>query len=79
MRAVYIAPVEALAHERYADWNAKFGTGSKDGLQLVVAELKGEPISDYKTLQKSNIIISTPEHWDMLSRRWKQRKDVQVC
>ena len=23
------------------------------------------------------MIISTPEHWDMLSRRWKQRRDVQ--
>jgi len=23
------------------------------------------------------VIISTPEHWDMLSRRWKQRKDIQ--
>jgi len=23
------------------------------------------------------VIISTPEHWDMLSRRWRQRKDVQ--
>ena len=24
-----------------------------------------------------NIIISTPEKWDVLSRRWKQRKNVQ--
>ena len=23
------------------------------------------------------MIISTPEHWDVLSRRWKQRRDVQ--
>ena len=23
------------------------------------------------------MIISTPEQWDMLSRRWKQRRDVQ--
>lgn len=26
---------------------------------------------------QGNIIIATPEHWDMLSRRWKQRKAVQ--
>ena len=26
---------------------------------------------------QSNIVISTPEHWDVLSRRWKQRKNVQ--
>ena len=23
------------------------------------------------------MIVSTPENWDMLSRRWKQRKNVQ--
>ena len=23
------------------------------------------------------MIIGTPENWDMLSRRWKQRKNVQ--
>jgi hypothetical protein len=26
---------------------------------------------------QGNIIVATPEHWDMLSRRWKQRKAVQ--
>jgi len=30
-----------------------------------------------KALEKGNIVISSPEHWDMLSRRWKQRKNVQ--
>ena len=27
--------------------------------------------------EQGNIIISTPEYWDVLSRRWKQRKNVQ--
>ena len=26
---------------------------------------------------KGNVIVSTPEQWDVLSRRWKQRKNVQ--
>ncbi len=26
---------------------------------------------------QGNLLISTPENWDMLSRRWKQRKNVQ--
>lgn len=30
-----------------------------------------------KLLEKGQIIISTPEKWDALSRRWKQRKLVQ--
>ena len=64
----------ALARERLADWRAKFGEG---GLGLNVVELIGEAAADLKALDKGNIIISTPEHWDVLSRRWKQRKNVQ--
>lgn len=39
--------------------------------------LTGETGADLKLLAKGNIIISTPEKWDVLSRRWKQRKNVQ--
>uniref|UniRef100_A0A7N0T061 RNA helicase n=1 Tax=Kalanchoe fedtschenkoi TaxID=63787 RepID=A0A7N0T061_KALFE len=73
MRAVYIAPIEALAKERYRDWEAKFGKG----LGLRVVELTGETTTDMKLLEKGQIIIGTPEKWDALSRRWKQRKYVQ--
>lgn len=33
--------------------------------------------ADVKALERGNIIISTPENWDMLSRRWRVRKNVQ--
>ncbi|CAI9118155.1 OLC1v1019682C1 [Oldenlandia corymbosa var. corymbosa] len=73
MRAVYIAPMEALAKERFKDWSRKFG----DGLGMRVVELTGETATDLKLLERGQIIISTPEKWDALSRRWKQRKYVQ--
>ncbi|KAG6432555.1 hypothetical protein SASPL_104135 [Salvia splendens] len=73
LRAVYIAPIEALAKERYQDWKKKFG----EGLGMRVVELTGETATDLKLLEKGQIIISTPEKWDALSRRWKQRKHVQ--
>ncbi|CAJ1958047.1 unnamed protein product [Sphenostylis stenocarpa] len=73
MRVVYVAPIEALAKERYHDWERKFG----GGLKLRVVELTGETATDLKLLEKGQIIISTPEKWDALSRRWKQRKHVQ--
>jgi len=38
---VYIAPVEALAKERAADWGKKFG----EGLGLKVVQLTGGPCS----------------------------------
>lgn len=73
MRAVYIAPIEALAKERYNDWKKKFG----EGLGVRVVEFTGETSTDLKLLEKGQIIISTPEKWDAISRRWKQRKHVQ--
>ena len=45
------------------------------GLKVVI--LTGETGTDLKLLAKGNIIISTPEKWDVLSRRWKQRRNVQ--
>ena len=54
---------------------SQFGEGS---LGLNVVQLTGDTAADVKLLEKGNIIIATPEHWDMLSRRWKQRKNVQA-
>ncbi|XP_026402952.1 DExH-box ATP-dependent RNA helicase DExH12-like [Papaver somniferum] len=73
MRVVYIAPMEALAKESYRDWERKFGKG----LGLRVVELTGETSTDLKLLEKGQIVISTPEKWDSLSRRWKHRKHIQ--
>ncbi|KAK4719515.1 hypothetical protein R3W88_017853 [Solanum pinnatisectum] len=72
-RAVYIAPLEVLAKERYSDWRKKFG----DSLGMRVVALTGETTTDLKLLEKGQLIISTPEKWDGLSRRWKQRKYVR--
>lgn len=61
------------AHQVYMDWYEKF----QDRLNKKVVLLTGETSTDLKLLGKGNIIISTPEKWDILSRRWKQRKNVQ--
>lgn len=74
-RAVYIAPKPELAQERFADWTQKFGA---PGLGLTVCLLTGDPLADYAMLREANIVISTPEHWDMLSRRWRQQSRKEV-
>eukprot|EP00850_Spirogloea_muscicola_P007775 SM000040S14787 [mRNA] locus=s40:365737:377479:+ [translate_table: standard] len=71
---VYVAPLEALAKERLRDWHAKFSLG----LGVRVAMLTGESATDLKLLEKSQIVITTPERWDVLSRHWKRRKHVQT-
>ena len=74
-RAVYIAPKEELAKERFADWTQKFGAA---GLGLNICLLTGDPLADYAMLREANIVISTPEHWDMLSRRWRQQSRKEI-
>ena len=70
-RCVYVMPQDALADNSYADWHTK---SSLLGLKVVI--LTGEMGTDLKLLAKGNIIISTPDKWDVLSRMWKQRKNV---
>lgn len=72
-RCVYVAPFEAVVKERFRDWSARFG----EQLGLNVVMLTGEATTDGKLLDRGNIVLSTPEAWDVLSRRWKNRKAVQ--
>merc|ERR550514_2315179 len=72
-RCVYLAPFENLAKERLLDWQNKFG----QKMGLTVRELTGDATMDLNILQSSHITITTPEKWDLLSRRWKTRKPVQ--
>ena len=71
-RCVYIAPMQAIVTERLEEWAEKFGKLGKR-----VVELTGEATTDVKLLEVGEIILSTPEKWDMLSRRWNVRKNVQ--
>lgn len=70
---VYIAPLKALVRERARDWTRRFGNLGK-----VVVELTGEdaPANISSTLKYADIVCTTPEKWDSLSRSWKRRKQV---
>ncbi|KAI8977390.1 Sec63 Brl domain-containing protein [Mycotypha africana] len=71
-RVVYIAPFQELVDERVAEWKEKFGKLGKE-----VVALTGETSADLKLLERGDIICATPTQWDVISRRWKQRKNVQ--
>lgn len=73
-RAVYIAPYQELVDQRVADWTQKFA--NVQGGKRVVA-LTGETSADLKLLEVADVICATPTQWDVISRRWKQRKNVQ--
>ncbi|KAI8851535.1 Sec63 Brl domain-containing protein [Chytridium lagenaria] len=74
-RAVYIAPYEDVVELKAAEWQQKFGKimGGKN-----IVALTGESAADLKLLEKGDVVFATPTQWDMISRRWKQRKNVQT-
>lgn len=72
IRCVYIVPLREHVDSVCEKWVSSFGS-----LGLMVVSLVGDTTADLKLLAQGNVIVSTPEHWDKLSRRWKQRKNVQ--
>ena len=74
-KCVYVAPSEQIAQPIYKSWKKRFGAllGS-----AVVVQLTGETASDLRLLTEGKIVVATAKQWDMLSRRWRQRKAVQA-
>lgn len=66
-KVLYQAPTKSLCSERFRDWSKKFMT-----LGLQCAELTGDTDqSQLRRIQGAQIIITTPERWDSMTRKWK--------
>ncbi|PLB44895.1 putative DEAD/DEAH box helicase [Aspergillus steynii IBT 23096] len=72
-KVVYIAPMKALVRERVQDWKKRLTAAM--GLKLV--ELTGDNTPDTRTIRDADIIITTPEKWDGISRSWQTRDYVR--
>ena len=72
-KVVYIVPIETMCKGKHKYFHDLFSQFHKK-----VALLTGQVTIDLKALEKSDIIVSSPENWDVVSRRWKQRKAVQA-
>ncbi|ORY12866.1 Sec63 Brl domain-domain-containing protein [Clohesyomyces aquaticus] len=71
-KIVYQAPTKALCSERQRDWHKKFNSL---GLQCV--ELTGDSdAANLKSVQRANIIVTTPEKWDSITRKWKDHEKL---
>jgi len=71
-KIVYQAPTKSLCAERQRDWQAKFGT-----LGLECAELTGDTDNSHmRNVQQASIIITTPEKWDSITRKWKDHQKL---
>lgn len=63
-KILYIAPTKSLCCERFKDWGPTF-------LNLTVGMLTSDTsFLETEKVKKCNIIITTPEKWDLLTRKW---------
>lgn len=72
-KVVYIAPMKALVRERVDDWRARIQANTKHKL----VELTGDSLPEAREVREADIIITTPEKFDGISRNWQTRKFVQ--
>ncbi|KFY73080.1 hypothetical protein V499_06836 [Pseudogymnoascus sp. VKM F-103] len=66
-KIVYQAPTKSLCSERARDWGVKFGN-----LNIATAELTGDTDAvEVRKVGSATIIVTTPEKWDSITRKWK--------
>nr|XP_028588650.1 probable ATP-dependent DNA helicase HFM1 isoform X2 [Podarcis muralis] len=74
IKVVYVAPIKALCSQRFDDWKEKFGP-----IGLVCKELTGDTaMDDLFEIQHAHIILTTPEKWDSMTRKWRDNSLVQL-
>ncbi|XP_007934232.1 probable ATP-dependent DNA helicase HFM1 [Orycteropus afer afer] len=74
IKIVYMAPIKTLCSQRFDDWKEKFGP-----IGLNCKELTGDTImDDLFEIQHAHIIMTTPEKWDSMTRKWRDNSLVQL-
>ncbi|XP_044288180.1 probable ATP-dependent DNA helicase HFM1 [Varanus komodoensis] len=69
-----VAPIKALCSQRFDDWKEKFGP-----IGLICKELTGDTaMDDLFEIQHAHIILTTPEKWDSMTRKWRDNSLVQL-
>lgn len=66
--------MKSLCQERLQDWYRKFSE-----FDLTCTAVTGDSdIINFQDLSYYDIIISTPEKWDSLSRKWSEHKKIAI-
>ncbi|KAM4722895.1 putative ATP-dependent DNA helicase HFM1 [Rhinophrynus dorsalis] len=74
VKIVYMAPIKALCGQRFDDWKKKFVP-----IGLNCKELTGDTqMDDLFEIQHAHIIMTTPEKWDSMTRKWRDNTLVQL-
>ena len=70
-KIVYIAPSKALCDERFEDWSRRFADMHM-GIQCAMITGDAEPGDCYRDMTAAHVILTTPEKWDSITRRWTE-------
>jgi ATP-dependent DNA helicase HFM1/MER3 len=71
-KVVYQAPTKSLCSERQRDWQQKFRM-----FGIECAELTGDTDpAQLRNVQAASIIVTTPEKWDSITRKWKDHEKL---
>ena len=72
-KVIYIAPLKALVRERVNDWNERLMIPI--GKKLI--ELTGDHRGDSQEFSNADVVITTPEKWEVFSRYWTAHEYAQ--
>lgn len=70
-KILYIAPSKALCEERCADWSTRLAAMNL-GLRVAMVTGDGDPSEAFRDLTSSHLVVTTPEKFDSLTRRWTE-------
>ncbi|CUS22555.1 LAQU0S06e00716g1_1 [Lachancea quebecensis] len=73
-RAVFICPSENKIEVLLQSWRGRF-SGLAGGKSI--NKFTEDNLANLKLLGESHLILCTPSQFDLVSRKWKQRKNVQ--
>lgn len=74
-KAVYVAPFQEIVDQKLPDWQQRLGSVSGG---KTISKLAGELTADLRILDQADLILATPIQWDVLSRLWQRRKNIQA-
>mmetsp|Transcript_3744 Transcript_3744/g.7710 ORF Transcript_3744/g.7710 Transcript_3744/m.7710 type:complete len:154 (+) Transcript_3744:2-463(+) len=69
-KAVYIAPSKALCEERQADWSKRVADIDPGITCTTITGDATTSSSCYAEIASAHLILTTPEKWDSITRRW---------
>ncbi len=71
-----MAPLKALCNEKFNEWQEKFEKLHNLRCIQLTGDTEFETEKDFQLIENVNIICTTPEKWDVMTRKWKNQKSI---